>query len=392
MIRKTLRAVLRHLPPLWLIATFLVCYGAVWGLEVLFRGILDALDPASKATLLQPFLVLEMGVAVFGAVAFAVWRVCALHPIVNQEYRQWLQRVPWTPDRPLPMGSVLPGLFDVVVLAVLCWMAGWPWPFSPLAPILGYLVMSTIAACVISGVTRQRAVLYGLLFALGLSIRLAGNPFLSLAVFAIAFPIVLVGLRRSIEPDRWPDYALSLRVLSEKEKPASKELGWPFAFLGPKAAPRLVRWPDTLAIALLVGWFLHAILGHFTFDLQESQALSQLVLGIAPLVALVRIVGYVVKHAAPISLFGRLLTGRWIIPGYDRVFLASLYTCVAVALAEGLVYQLNIPAVIGQPLVVALGVFLLLSVGPTYRNWQLTGSHRINPQTVCNKANPYVEV
>lgn len=392
MIRKALRTVLRHLPPLWLIVTFLTCYGAVWGLEVLFRGILDALDPASKATLLQPFLVLEMGGAVFGAVAFAFWRVYALHPLANQEYRQWLERVPWTPDRPLPMGSVLPGLVDVVVLAVLCWMAGRAWPFSPLAPILGYLVMSTITACVISGVTRQRAILYALLFAIGLSIRLAGNPFLSLAVFASAFPIVLVGLRRSIELDRWPDYALSLRVLSEKEKPASKELGWPFAFLGPKAAPRLVRWPDTLAIALLAGWFFHAILGHFTFDATESLAISEIITAGFVILALARIVGYILKYAAPISIFGRLLTGRWIIPGYDRVFLATIYTCVAVVLGEGVVYQLNIPAAIGQPLVVALGIFLLISVGPSYRDWQLTGSHRINPSSVCNKANRYVEV
>lgn len=392
MIPKTLRAVLRHLPPLWLVVTFLLCYGVVWGLEVFYRGMFNAIDPVSAETLIHPFLMFEMMVATFGAMAFASWRVYALHPIVNREYRQWLQRVPWTPDRPLPMGSVIPGLVDIVVLALLCWMAGRFIPFSPLSPILGFLVVSTITTCVIGGFTRQRVVLYGLLFVLGLSIRLGENPFLSLAVLAVAFPVVVIGLRRSLEPTRWPDHAVSLRGLSEKEKPASKESGWPFAFLGPKAAPRLVRWPDTLAIALLSGWFLHAILGHFTFDPIQSRALSQLVLGVAPLVALLRIVGYVLKYAAPISIFGRLLTGRWIIPGYDQVFLASIYTCLAVALGEGVVYQFNIPAAIGQPLVVALGMFLLISVGPTYRNWQLTGSHRINPSTVCNKANRYVEV
>ncbi len=392
MIRRMLRPILRSLPPLSTIVLFLFCYGFVQGTAVFCRVAYGKIDPAIAANVLKPFAIFDTLTATVGAVLFALWRVYGLHPLANSEYRQWLEQMPWTPDKPLPMGSVIPGLIDVVVLALLCWMAGRARPFSPLAPILGYLVASTIAGCVIVGFTRQRVVHYSLLFGMGLAVRLAMNPLWPLIVLAITFPLVLVGLRRSLEPSCWPSFALSTRSLSENKKRASKELGWPFGLLGPKAAPRLVRWPDTLAIALLSGWFLHAFLSHIPLSPAQDRGITPIVSFGLALLAIGRAFGYVLMYAAPISPLGRLLTGRWIIPGYDRVFLASLYAGLAIAVGESLIFRFAVPSALGQPVVVALCGFLLLAVGPTYRNWQLTGEHRINSSSVCTKAGPYVEV
>ena len=392
MMKRLFRTLRRHLPPLWLIITFLGCYGLVWGLAEGFRHVLSSLDAESIVTLLKPFLMLEMMVATFGAAAFAYWRIYALHPLTNQEYRQWLERVPWTPDRPLPMGSVLPGLVDVAVLAILCWMAGRVLPISPLAPILGYLILSTLAVCIIAGFTRQRAILYILLFTLGLCIRTAANPFLPLLILAVTFPIALVGLRRSLEPARWPKFALSTRALSERTTPASKELGWPFGFLGPKASDRLIRWPDTLAVALLIGWFLHALLAHVDCSNADNQEVALGGAGMLAVGALIRAVGYTMWHSAPISLLGRICTGRWIIPQYDRVFVAPLLAAIAALLGEALVIRSGIPPALGQPAILSMYVFLLVAIGPSYRQWQLTGAHRINPSNLRGKAATYLEV
>lgn len=392
MIRRLLRPVLRLLPPLWTIATFLFCYGVIRAVEVFCCEMIRGLDPATVSEILRPLAIMESGAATFGAVLFALWRVCALHPIANWEYRQWLERTPWTPDRPLPMGSVFPGVVDVVVVALLCWLAGNVWPFSPMAPILGYLAAMTIAVCVIVGFTRQRIVLYSVLFGLGLALRLAASPLALLLVLAATFPLVLVGLRRSLEPECWPDFALSLSRLTDDKNRASKELGWPFGFLGPKAVPRLVRWPDTLAIALLSGWFLHAMLSHLVFCKAEDLGMCGIFLFGLAMLALARAFGYVLMYAAPISPLGRLLTGRWIIPRYDRVFVASLWAAMAAALGELIIALFAVPVAMGQPVVVALCAFLLLAVGPSFRNWQLTGGHRIHSSTVCNKASQYLQV
>lgn len=392
MMRRTIRSILRVLPPVWTIATFLSCYFAVWGLAEFFRNVLSDLPPDTFASLLKPFLVTEMGTVAVGAALFAFWRIHSLHPIVNWEYRQWLERTPWTPDRPLPMGSVLPGAADVVVVAVLCWMSGDVWWFSCFMPLLGYLVVLIVLSCIILGFTRQRAVLYSLLFALGFAIRLAANPLFSVLILAAALPLVLLGLKRSLDPKRWPDYALSLQKLSTDAKPVSKELGWPFGYLGPKPAPCLVCWPDTLAISLLIGWFLHALLSHADPREVDEHGMVGFGVVLAGIIALCRVVGYTVKHSAPISPLGRLLTGRWIIPRYDRVFVASIWAILAVLVAEVLIESLAVPAAVGQPAVAALFAFVLLAIGPSYRNWQLTGGHRINPANIRSKAGSYLEV
>lgn len=64
----------------------------------------------------------------------------------------------------------------------------------------------------------------------------------------------------------------------------------------------------------------------------------------------------------------------------------------AAYVAESLVGRLAIPAAIGQPVVAALFVFMLISIGPSFRNWQLTGGHRINPTIYSSNADTYLKV
>jgi hypothetical protein len=130
-----------------------------------------------------------------------------------------------------------------------------------------------------------------------------------------------------------------------------------------------------------------------------------------PAVVLTRFALYQVAQLwPPISLAGRVATGRWLIPGYDRVLVAPLlavavfvFTVLALLdvspkvaspprTAAGL-GQVVVPALYraaSDPVLqasVAVGLVLLitLTVGPSRRRWLLTGTFRIRPGPIGQK-------
>ena len=392
MIGRLLRRIRIALPPTWVVAIFFVGWLAAWLGELFCRITLGRSDPATFQSVVLPFRCFQSAVATSAALLFALWRVYLFHPLANWEYAQWLKQMPWTRERPLPMGSALPGVVDAILVVMLCWMAGTAWPVSPVAPLLAYLSALTFVACVVAGFTQQRRALYAILFGVGLAIRLAFNPFWPLAVLVALFPLVVFVLRQSLQPDLWPKYGLTTRLLSEHRKLTPKRLGWPHMSLGPWAHPRYVAWVDALIIALLSGWFVWAGMSHLALNAEQEDIVIQLF--VTPLMAVpfLRISFYVVGHYPPISLFGRLATGRWIISGYDRLFLPTLLAMLAAIAGEVIVKALAVPNAIGQPPIVVVWLFLLLGTGSSVRNWELTGEHRICFPHQSSNAGPYVKV
>ena len=80
----------------------------------------------------------------------------------------------------------------------------------------------------------------------------------------------------------------------------------------------------------------------------------------------------------PISIFGRIATGRLIIPGYDNVLIAPLAAFIA-SLSVRYLLILGMP----PPLAFAITTFLILlpflMFGPSLWRWHLVGTHRIVP-------------
>ncbi|HUG89574.1 MAG TPA: hypothetical protein VML55_01990 [Planctomycetaceae bacterium] len=103
-----------------------------------------------------------------------------------------------------------------------------------------------------------------------------------------------------------------------------------------------------------------------------------MVLALAGGIAVVLRVGrYVDGHAPPISLRGRVGTGRLIVPGYDRVLLAP---AVAALAGAGIPFAFRMAGwdlQIGLAISTAATLLAILSLGPTLEEWRLTGNHRI---------------
>ncbi len=82
----------------------------------------------------------------------------------------------------------------------------------------------------------------------------------------------------------------------------------------------------------------------------------------------------------PISLWGRVRTLRWIIPGYDQIFLAPLSIFVVETVAD--LARKHFDLLVVAPVSVFLTLLIAFNMGPTLRNWHTTGKHRMVPLLV----------
>jgi hypothetical protein len=224
---------------------------------------------------------------------------------------------------------------------------------------------------------------YGIAFVLGGAIQLFPNPPAALGLLAVLYPFTYLSLRRSLEgfpwqlPDWWPRFAVKPNATRDDRGPARKSLGWPFDFLQPIAPNIGIRLSDGTATCGLAGWWAYSVIRNIPAD--EQMKVVFIVTWVIGAAAAVRLAIYCGNYWWPISLRGRLSTGRFIIPRFDRVFVAPLLA-LAVQIA-GLYVTVKLQY--GDPLWFAawssFAAWILVNAGPSLAEWQLTGGHRISP-------------
>jgi hypothetical protein len=151
----------------------------------------------------------------------------------------------------------------------------------------------------------------------------------------------------------------------------SPNLGWPFLWLSPKVECISVSTSTSFFVSTLIGWWAYcAIVG---FGIESSPAA---ILLFAAFAALARFAIYCSGLGPSFNLWGRLATGRIIVPGFDQVVVTPLVV-LALAIAGGVAIRHSGSGYpVASACVVGLIWFALLSGGPTMRKWILTGQHR----------------
>jgi hypothetical protein len=81
--------------------------------------------------------------------------------------------------------------------------------------------------------------------------------------------------------------------------------------------------------------------------------------------------------ASSISLAGRITTGRWIVPGYDVIYLAPILILFAFPAVLLTLRAWDAPSELGLPVCLAVAIFIALTTPPERRQWRLTGRHRM---------------
>jgi hypothetical protein len=79
----------------------------------------------------------------------------------------------------------------------------------------------------------------------------------------------------------------------------------------------------------------------------------------------------------PISLAGRLATRRFVIPGYDQIFVAPLLVLLIGIAGPLILWHCEANDSLTAGITMFAMVAVTLGMGPTLGLWQLTGEHRI---------------
>lgn len=401
----SLRTVISPTYVAWAIVAYLAAIAPIvtcWCLSV----------PIPAETQLPPIIVLVSLAGAYGG-----YRIWSRHPAVQANYREWLNRTPWTSADPLPLGPLYTVWQDVIFLAVLellTWvhavqiteksattlnhhiaahaLQALSWP------VLAFLVVQLATVTAICIITQVHTVAAGLLCGLGLVVYTLGATPLSFIIAIALFAIAWIGLRRSLRFVWLNGVNGEDGLQSSIHLHARQTLGWPYRGVGPSTPDDLLPVSGTWStvpwrrgapvVAALVGWWCYVLLAVFarlepSFDADWARrpaVMFMTLIAFALIVALFRLSIYCSAYRPPISFAGRILTGRWVIRGYDRVYLAPTVIVLVSVVVFALQYATGITPRIAFSVGAGITVWLALALGPTLRAWQLTGHHRLAPR------------
>ncbi len=367
-------------PPWGWVALFAVAYGGALGLLLWLEARIGGplVDDAGRPLRTR----LTGGMLMAGTAFYSFWRAFVFHPRGRPSYAAWLAATPWTSKKPLPLGPVhlVPqDILFVGTIVALTWLSGDEWAlFVPQVLLALYAGLLGITFFT----TGAWPWGYAVAFAVGLTVRLW--PFLpaSLSAALLAYGFAYLGLRQALARfpwnETWIDEQFGLWPKKNNIR-ASGAIGWPYARLAPKfpGSETGIALHHALLLSALIGWVVYACLALAPKPADQdetSRLLLSFVLTIAPVA---RCFVYCNGYLPPISFLGRLATFRWIIPGYDQIFVAPLLAFLVGAALEGARMLLGIDPLYARPVNIAVILAICLGMGPTLKTWRLTGEHRI---------------
>jgi hypothetical protein len=320
-------------------------------------------------------------ILLISCVNYALFRVFAFHPIFRKGYRTWLESTPWTYRKPLPLGPVELSWRDGLVLgSLLLLSATLPEP-NAMRLLCTYLLANLLAILCSFFLTRSSGFAYVTAFALGLAVLFWHQPEICLAALAGVYLIAYEGLRRALASFPWQ--ARKLPGLNEDMSVLTLGLdgeacGWPHdRLMGEIVDGQLISRIDVVLVCMLASWWATVLIS-LIHDPDGRLAISGGVFGLVMFfLPFGRIARYTAGYSSPISFWGRIRTFRWIIPGYDQIFVAPFCAMMAGVATLALLHACRLPLFIC--LTFASGMVILVTVltPPRLRLWRLTGQHRI---------------
>lgn len=246
--------------------------------------------------------------------------------------------------------------------------------------------------------TRVRAIGYLTAFGLGLAVWLWRWPAACLAVSTLVYMIGYEGLYRGLsqfpwKPRRMPTISDLSKEMSDF-RVAAEPCGWPFDRMMREIRFDGISRIDAAISCTLLSWWLFVLSSFVRLSEIRERAAVALFFIVWMMVPITRVAVYLQGYQSPISFWGRIWTGRWIIPGYDRVFVPPILILAGGPLSVYCLQAGGVPLDIAAIIGIGIVMLLSLTLPPRLRRWRLTGKHRIVPSTVSSqsKANPFVQV
>jgi hypothetical protein len=367
-------------PPAWAVILALLSYLVMEGLHQAML-VIGAHEESLK------FTQASAGVVIAMTVAYALFRGTAFHPASQGDYWTWLALTPWRDPQPLPMGPVYVVAQDLAVLALFeLLLLDAPLDIHLLLPAVFFFVLTGCWAAWI-WYTDRRSAAYEIGYALGATTWFASWSLAVAGVCLIAtYVLAHRRFRQSFASFPWEPFHTrrqqqrQVRLQQQRMAGSFSSLviwGWTYDVLSPRQVEQLPL-RDRLWLSGLVGWSMLALLAHSQYVIVLALAImfSIFYCGIG---ALHKVLQYIWSHAPPISLLGRLATGRLVIPSYDVVLAPVVYFAICLAatiLLTGPI--LEWPARFVLPVMLTIYLLLMNTACPDLIRWRLTCQARLS--------------
>lgn len=294
------------------------------------------------------------------------------HPFTNIIYTWWLQMSPWTIRQRLPVGTIFFNWQDAVVLLVgmlLATRVSLDPLYLPIAYVGGY-VLASVRSLYRGG---RRVELWLIAYLVPLAIFCIPDLRWVFAFAAVVCGIAHVGMRMTLvnfdRPLLDPPFAVG-------------KLGWTFDRLSANDVHARASFGIGILSGLLAGWWIFVLcvldvrFGEKSFRVDQAWLFA----GLAGfLTSFIRWAVYCSEYPPPFGFVTRLLTGNFILRRYDHVFIAPMLALTAAIALPRVLIAFELPPALVFSVPAAVAVALAIEIGPTLRNWRLTGAHRIVP-------------
>lgn len=305
-----------------------------------------------------------------GFAVHAALRVAGRHPKWRGEYLAWLMTTPWRPGLPLPLGSPAPAPLDGVRILAITGVASLFLQRFAAAPPIVYAIAYALASAFKLPRVGPKLAGVALWMILAAIVRVRTELLAVAALALVAYVVARFGMLASLRAYPWGE---------DEPKPHRPSLGAWFDKLSPRPPePHISRFAG-FALPIVIGWALYCLLARVQLEKGGEMKLGVfVVMGIGGVIAaLARWAVYGGNHVSPISLAGRLRTGRVILPRHDVVFVAPLAGALLAGFMPLALLSAGCSPAAAIGLAVAAALLVLINAPPTVARWQLTAQCRI---------------
>jgi hypothetical protein len=381
MTRRMLARALWVAPPLWAMSGFvlfyILCESPVWYVQWRF-GRVD-LPRRFGPTLLAS-----------GGFLLGAYRAIAFHPYFRPGYLRWLKTTPWTVNRPLPLGPLELVPEDSVALGALVLFGTTLPDFTSLYIINLFLFGHVLALILTFWKTGASAHGYCALLFLGFVPQMWARQWALFAILAGVYFVVHEGLWRTLHnfPWRGESFWREVGLVNVPESAAlDPSCGWSFdRFHRDIRLAKGINRADALLCCMLGSWWLFSACSLIVDRRDRVTAIVMISVVAFVLAPFGRLLRYLPGYRAPISFLGRIWTFRWVIPGYDQVFIGPICSLAGGWLVLFFMTYQSVPIDVGFPIAGGAAVFIALICPPRLRRWRLIGEHRMGPTLKDNQA------
>ena len=367
-------------PPPWVMVTFVISCGLISAVIWLIAAV-ARMDPQTVFAMQEIVIVWKV---LLGAAAgfYAVYRLGRFHPACNRGYREWLKLSPWTAAKPLPLGPAHLVWQDAAVVGALAAIAGYA-HVNPLLPVGVFGLIYGGGMTFLLGLTGSGACLVlGFLWPALMLPAMSGWPMTAIIVVLLA--VIWLGHQKSLKRFPWPNLGEKSVWQTDITIGGMPNAGWPYSRLSPKFSSSPVSIAASFLVSILIGWWFYCLNVYLQSPPEMIQFPPEVILVFGVAAALFRVLGYCMSITTPFNLWGRLVTGRLIVPGFDRVFLTPLAVVLLAIVGDVVIKHSETWCPVAESFVFALLWFVLLAGGPTYRKWILSGQHRYRTPPISN--------